>query len=89
MLNPIAGRAWSTAIPTGYSSLSADVINAALFGTTPTPNKTDTLANSAYGAGQWVTGNEVSAGGGTNYTAGGARRSRPSRSPWTPSTPTR
>lgn len=71
MLNPIAGRAWSTAIPTGYSSLSADVINAALFGTTPTPNKTDTLANSAYGAGQWVTGNEVSAGGGTAYTAGG------------------
>lgn len=72
MLNPIAGRSWSTAAPTGYTSLSADVINAALFGNTGTPNKTDTLGNSAYAAGQWVTGNEISAGGGTGYTAGGS-----------------
>jgi hypothetical protein len=68
MLNPLLGRSWTTAAPTTYSSLSADTINCALYGTTPTPNKTDTLANSAYNAGQWVTANEIS---GTNYTAGG------------------
>lgn len=51
------------------TSYTADTINAALYGTTPTPNKNDTLANNTYLAGQWVTGNEST---GTNYTAGGA-----------------
>ena len=49
---------------------SADTINCALYGTTPTPNKDDTLAHNAYNGsgGQWVTANEIS---GTGYTAGG------------------
>jgi len=50
------------------TSWTADTINAALYGTTPVPNKNDTLANNTYLAGQWVTGNEST---GTNYSAGG------------------
>jgi hypothetical protein len=50
------------------TSWTADAQKAALYGTTPTPNKNDTLANNTYLAGQWVTGNEST---GTNYTAGG------------------
>lgn len=69
MLNPLLGRSWTTAAPTSYSSLSADTINCALFGNSGTPNATDTLANSAYAAGQWVTANEIS---GAGYTAGGS-----------------
>jgi hypothetical protein len=69
MLNPMLGRLWTTAAPTSFSSLSADTINCALYNTTPTPNKADTLANTLYLAGQWVTGNEIT---GTGYTAGGA-----------------
>ena len=70
MLNPIAGRSWSAAAPTGYTSLSADVINCALYQGDNTPNKTDTLANSAYNAGQWLSATyEVT--GTTGYTAGG------------------
>jgi hypothetical protein len=69
MLNPIAGLCWSTAKPTGYTSLSSDTINCALFGNSGTPNKTDTLANTGWNTGQWVTGNEVAAGSG--YSLGG------------------
>jgi hypothetical protein len=36
-----------------------DVTKVALYGNAGTPNKNDTLANSAYGAGQWVSGNQV------------------------------
>jgi hypothetical protein len=43
-------------------------VKCAAFGNTGTPNKADTAANCAYGAGQWVTGNEVT---GTNWSAGG------------------
>jgi hypothetical protein len=68
-LNPILGRCWTTAAPTGYSSLSADALKAALYGNTGTPNKDDTLANTGYNTGQWVTANEIT---GTGYTAGGA-----------------
>lgn len=73
MLNPIMGRCWTTAAPTSYSSLSADTISGALFGNSGTPDKTVSLANSCYGAGQWVTGNEIidSVGPGTNWAAGG------------------
>lgn len=67
-LNPILGRCWTTAAPTGYGSLSADTINAALYGNAGTPNKDDTLANTGYNTGQWVTANEIT---GTGYTAGG------------------
>lgn len=68
-LNPILGRFFGSTVPTGFTSFSADTINAALYGNTGTPNKDDTLANTAYGAGQWIVGNEMT---GTGYTAGGA-----------------
>lgn len=68
MLNPIAGRCWTTAAPTTYSSLSADAINCALFGTL-TPDKTAAVASTGYNTGVWTTGNEAT---GTGYTAGGS-----------------
>lgn len=68
MLNPLLGRAWSTAAPTAYTNLSADTIKCALFLTGSTPDKTASIANTCYAVGQWVTGNEVT---GTGYTAGG------------------
>jgi hypothetical protein len=55
-------------LPTGYTDLTTDTVNCALFGNGGTPNKTDTLANTGYNTGQWTTGNEVS---GTGYTAAG------------------
>ena len=68
MLNPIAGRCWTTAAPTTYSSLSADTIDVALFGTL-TPDKTAAVASTGYNTGVWTTGNEIS---GTGYSAGGS-----------------
>ena len=68
MLNPIAGRCWTTAAPTTYSSLSADTINVALFGTL-TPDKTVAVASTGYNTGVWTTGNEVTDA--TNWVAGG------------------
>lgn len=68
MLNPMLGRLWTTAAPTTFSSLSADTIDCALFGTTPTPDKTAAVGSTGYNTGQWTTGNETS---GTGYTAGG------------------
>jgi hypothetical protein len=68
MLNPMLGRLWTTAAPTTFSSLSADTIDCALFGTTPTPDKTAAVTSTGYNTGQWTTGNETS---GTGYTAGG------------------
>jgi hypothetical protein len=73
LLNPIArGAAATTGFPTGYSAtgLIGDTVKFALFAdNTKTPNQKDTLANSAYNAGQWPTGSESSA---TGYTAGGS-----------------
>lgn len=69
MLNPIAGRCWTTAAPTTYGSLSADTISVALFNNTTTPDKTVSAANSCYAVGQWVVGNEVTDV--TNWTASG------------------
>ncbi len=69
MLNPIAGRCWTTAAPTTYSSLSADTINVSLFNNTTTPDKTAAVGSTGYNTGQWVTGNEVT--GGSNWAAGG------------------
>jgi hypothetical protein len=54
---------------TGYTGLDSDVVNVSLYNNTGTPNKDDTLANSAYNAGQWVTANEVTDA--TNWVAGG------------------
>lgn len=67
MLNPIAGRCWTTAAPTTYSSLSADTINFSLYGSGVTPDKTAAVANTGYATGVW-SGTEIT---GTNYTAGG------------------
>lgn len=47
---------------------STDVYKAALYGTSGTPDKTVSAALSAYNAGQWVTGNEVTS---ANWPAGG------------------
>src|SRR5579859_4244337 len=68
MLNPIAGRCWTTAAPTTYSSLSADTINVALFGTL-TPDKTAAVASTGYNTGVWVTGSEITSS--SQWPAGG------------------
>lgn len=69
MLNPMLGRLWTTAAPTTFSSLSADTINCALFGSAVTPDRTAAVASTGYNTGTWTTGNEAS---GTGYTAGGS-----------------
>lgn len=70
MLNPIAGRSWTTAAPTTYSSLSADTINVALYNNNITPDRTAAVANTGYNTGQWVSAsNEVTDA--TNWVAGG------------------
>jgi hypothetical protein len=68
MLNPIAGRSWTTAAPTTYSSLSADDIRASLFNNTTTPDRTAAVGSTGYNTGTWVTANEVTD---TNWAAGG------------------
>lgn len=40
-------------------TLGSDVPKVALYGTTPTPDKDVTSANSAYGVGQWIAGSEI------------------------------
>lgn len=47
----------------------ADTIKAAQYGNTITPDQTVTAANSAYNAGQWVTGGEITSS--TDIPAGG------------------
>ena len=71
MLNPIArGVAAASGFPTTYAGLVADAnVKAALFGTGVTPDRTATLANTAYGAGTWLSGSEVTDA--TNWVAGG------------------
>lgn len=69
VVNPLLGKALGATNPTGFGSLIADAIKVALFNNTGTPNKDDTLANSAYSVGQWVVGNEVTDA--TNWVAGG------------------
>jgi hypothetical protein len=71
MLNPILGRLWTTAAPTTFSSLSADVVNVALFNNTTTPDKTAAVGSTGYNTGVWVTGNEVIDTLNTNWVAGG------------------
>jgi hypothetical protein len=57
-----------TGVALEQMKLASDSFKLALFGNTPTPNYSDTLANCVYGAGQWVTGNEII---GTGWAAGG------------------
>jgi hypothetical protein len=45
---------------TAAFTLHTDALKVALYGTTPTPDKDVTSANSAYAVAQWVTGNEIS-----------------------------
>jgi len=72
--NPLLASASGTTnvtLPTGFSAtggLLSDTIKVALYGNTGTPNRDDTLANTGYNTGQWVTGNEIT---GTNWSAGG------------------
>lgn len=54
---------------TSAMDLDGDAYKAALYNNTGTPDKTVSSANSAYNAGQWVTGNEVVDA--TNWVAGG------------------
>jgi hypothetical protein len=68
MMNPIAGRCWTTAVPTTYTSLSADTINVSLFNNTTTPDRTVAVGSTGYNTGVWVTGNEVTD---ANWAAGG------------------
>jgi hypothetical protein len=62
----------SAALPTGYSAtggIATDTVKVALFNNSATPDKTATLANTAYGsATDWPTGDEVTS---TNWAAGG------------------
>lgn len=71
LLNPLLGKATGSTNPTTFGSWTADTIKAALYGTTPTPDKTAAVGLTGYGAAtsQWVTGNEIT---GTGYTAGGS-----------------
>ena len=72
MLNPIArGVAATTGFPTTYNTqgLVIDAVNVSLFNNTTAPDKTVTVANTAYAVGQWVVGNEVTDA--TNWVAGG------------------
>lgn len=68
MLNPIAKGVNAGTANTGQVSLTGDAVKVAVYNTTTAPDKTVSLANSAYAVGQWVTGNEVT---GTGWSAGG------------------
>lgn len=48
--------------------MNSDTINTTLYGNSGTPDQTVASASAAYNAGQWVSGNEVTA---TGWTAGG------------------
>lgn len=68
MINPMLNKLWTTTAPTTFGSLSADVIDCALFGTL-TPDKTAAAASTGYNTGVWTTGNEMTS---ANYSAGGS-----------------
>lgn len=55
--------------PTSYVSLTADVVKAALFNNTGTPDRDAAVASTGYNTGQWVTANEVT--GSSEWVAGG------------------
>jgi len=68
MLNPLGGRCWTTAVPTTYSSLSADDIRVSLYNNTTTPDRTVAVGSTGYNTGTWVLANEVTD---ANWAAGG------------------
>lgn len=65
--NPMLGN--TAGLPSGYTGLTADVVKAALFNGTPTPDRTAAVASTGYNTGQWVTANEVT--GASEWVAGG------------------
>jgi hypothetical protein len=69
LLNPIMGRAWTTAAPTTFGSFSADAMTVALFNNTTSPDANAAVGSTGYNTGTWVTGNEVIDA--TNWVAGG------------------
>lgn len=54
---------------TGWGGVTNDTLKAALYNTTPTPDKNAAVASTGYNTGQWVVANEVTDG--TNWPAGG------------------
>jgi hypothetical protein len=72
MKNPICRAVDATTAPTTFTSLTAtDVVNAALFNDTTTPNKDAAVGSTGYNTGVWVTANEVIDTGGSNWIAKG------------------
>jgi len=71
ILNPLTASAWSTTEPTTYGAngLSADTINAALFGNSVSPDASAAVGSTGYNTGTWTTGNELTDA--TNWVAGG------------------
>lgn len=58
--------------PAGYSDLVAtDVVNAALFNASVTPDKDAAVTSTGFNTGTWVTANEVIDTGGSNWASGG------------------
>lgn len=70
-------------LPAAYAGLNADSVKAALYNTTPTPDKDASLVTTGYNSAgsQWVVANEVSNG---NWTSGGVALT--SKASTTPST---
>lgn len=66
-------REWNkglnNAVPTGYTGLSTDTINVALFNNTTTPDKDAAVASTGFNTGVWTTTNEVTDA--TNWVSGG------------------
>lgn len=70
--NPLMATVASVTKPTSFGSLTADALKCALYNNTGTPNKSDTVTNTGYNTGQWVTANEViDTSGNGNWPAGG------------------
>jgi hypothetical protein len=62
-------RGLNNAVPTGYTGLSTDTVNVALFNNTTAPDKDAAVTATGYNTGVWLTANEVTDA--TNWTAGG------------------
>jgi len=60
---------WALDRSAGGGDLDLDAFKVAIYNATTTPDNTVSLANSAYGVGQWVVGNELDDG--VEWDAGG------------------
>jgi len=69
LLNPLLGRAWSTAAPTTYANLSADDVRAALFNNSVSPDASVAVGSTGFNTGTWLTANQVTDA--TNWTSPG------------------